>query len=81
LTNGVNKAKKQTNKKPKIKNMKTQIEIMHFPTRTLDVRTFPTEKMAQQHFREFADFHNLDIDGDMAGGIGFDYRVTLCEID
>lgn len=70
-----------THKKSKIKNMKTQIEIMHFPTRTLDVRTFPTEKMAQQHFREFADFHNLDIDGDMAGGIGFDYRVTLCEID
>jgi hypothetical protein len=61
--------------------MKKQIEIMHFPTRTLDVRTFPTEKMAQQHFREFAKFHNLDIDGDMAGGIGFDYRVTLCEID
>jgi hypothetical protein len=70
-----------THKKSKIKTMKKQIEIMHFPTRTLDVRTFPTEKMAQQHFREFAEFHNLDIDGDMAGGIGFDYRVTLTEID
>jgi len=61
--------------------MKTQIEIKHFATRTLEVRTFPTEKMAQQHFREFAEFHNLDIDDDIAGGIGFEYRVILCEID
>ena len=59
--------------------MKTQIEIMHFPTRTLDVRTFPTEKMAQQHFREFAEFHNLDIDGDIAGGIGYDWKIELVE--
>lgn len=67
------------NTKSKHKDMKTKIEIRNFPRNTFEVDTFPTEKMAQQRFNELADMHNLDVFGDMAGGIGFDWKIELVE--
>lgn len=59
--------------------MKTKIEIWNLTQNTLVVDTFPTEKMARQRFQELADMHNLDVFGDMAGGIGYDWKIELVE--
>lgn len=59
--------------------MKTKIEIRNYPRNTFEVDTFPTEKMARQRFNELADLRNLDVFGDTAGGIGYDWKIELVE--
>jgi hypothetical protein len=58
---------------------KTKIEIRNYPRNTFEVDTFPTEKMARQRFNELADLRNLDVFGDTAGGIGYDWKIELVE--
>ena len=60
--------------------MKTKVIIEKW-NGEIKEKTFATEKQAKQFFLEFCDEHNIPPDHDNleAGGVGFDFCITVTE--